>query len=161
MMRQPSIVYEDARGRLGTHKNLVVCVWVEVPTADHVRRGMRATFDVARIYGKDFGFLNVMTGGKPAFDDAMREAYVKMMGDPQLQGRGFAHVIPAGGGLGSVAARAFVAGGALLARATAPHKAFAKTRAAAEWLAPLLSQGREAWTAEQILDVRLAVGKRP
>jgi len=160
-MEEPEILHEDARGRIGASRNLVVSVWVDVPLADHVRRSARAALDVARRYGKDFAFLNVMAGGKPSFDDAMRDAYIKMMGDPQLQGHGFAHVIPAGGGLGSVAARAFVAGGALFARATAPHKAFARTRAAAEWLAPLLSRGREAWSAEEILGVRAHVGKRP
>jgi hypothetical protein len=158
---EPKIVFKDAWGSVGTSRNLVVCVWVDVPTTDHVRQGMRATLGIARKYGKDFGFLNVITGGKPSFDDGVREAYLKMIGDPQLQGHGFAHVIPAAGGLGTVAARTFVVASALFARATAPHKAFPKTRAAAEWLAPLLSRGREAWSAEEILHARMMVGKGP
>jgi len=155
-MIQVEIVHEDATLRIGVARNLSVLAWFDAPGLVQIRAMERARQAfVARHHG-NVGSLDVVVSGTPRFSDEIRSEVARIMRDPRLQGTGTAHVVLVDGLLGTTA-RTFLSTAILLARPATPHKVFGDLRAAAAWLAPLVSRIGEAWTADDILAVQADV----
>ena len=159
-MARTEIVHDDACLRLGVCRNLVVNAWLESPTGIHAKAMGKAILDTATRSRMNFGVLNAIVAGTPRFTDDFRDEIVKVLRDPRVQGSGSAHIVTLGG-FGGVAVRAFLSTVLLLGRSASPNKVFSDPRAAAVWLAPLLSTGGERWTSEEILTAYAEVARVP
>lgn len=159
-MARTEIVHDDGVLRVGACRNLLIPTWYGSPEGTHIRAFGRAILSVSNRYAGDVGVFDMIASGTPRFTDLVRDELVKLLRDPRTQGRGSAHVVLLSG-LSGVATRSFLSTALLLSRSSVPTKVFGETRAAAAWLAPILSKGKEAWTAEQILAAHAEIEKKP
>ena len=159
-MAQTETLHASACLRLGVCRNLVLTAWLDAPEGAHARAMGSAILGVSSRYGLDFGILDTIISGTPRFTDEFRDENVKIMRDSRMQGHGAAHVVTLGG-LGGVAVRAFLSTVFLLGRSASPNRVFGEPHAAATWLAPVVSTGREKWTAPEILAAYAEVMRKP
>jgi hypothetical protein len=158
-MTEPAIVHTDATFTIFTSRNVHVNVWCNAPTVEQIRIFSRAGTAMARKNPRGAGLVNVMLRGTPSFSEEVRDETVKLMKQEAFR-LGTAHVVLLGGLTGS-AVRAFMSTVMLLARPAVPNKVFGDAETAAAWLAPLLSQGAEAWSpAEIVALVKHAIAPR-
>jgi hypothetical protein len=147
---QIEIVHHDPTLRAGISRNLFICIWTGTPEVAHVRVMRRSFQTLVTRYRERFGFLDVVVSGTPRFTDEVRNEVVRLIRDPNLQGRGSAHVILLPG-LGGTTTRAFLSTVLLLGRSSTPAKVFGELSGGAAWLAPIVTDGGEVWSAEEVL----------
>ncbi|MEP7125764.1 MAG: hypothetical protein ABJE95_32840 [Byssovorax sp.] len=148
-MAEPAILHTDAILRILTSRNLQVNVWSNAPTVEQIHIFSRAGASLARRNPRGTGLLNLMLRGTPSFSQEVRDETVKLMKQEVFR-LGTAHVILLGG-LTGAAVRAFMSTVMLLARPGVPNKVFGEAETAATWLAPLLTQGAEAWSPTELV----------
>ena len=159
LLNPPQILHDDAILRLAVSRNVVFMVWLNAPEPGQVRAMGRALGTIATRYASDFGIFVVAEAGTPNFGDEIRGELAKLVRDPRLQGSGAAYAILVNGFAG-VATRAFLSTIFLVARGASPNKVFSDVPAAAAWLAPRVSQGRERWTSTELLEGIASVSRK-
>lgn len=146
-----TIVHEDPTLRIVTARNVLINVWRDAPTVEQMRAFGNAGRALHRTRGGDAGLLNVVVGGTPRFSDGVREEAVRLTRETMLP-RGVVHLILVSGLAGS-ATRAFLSTVVLLGRPRVPTRVSSDPDDACLFLAPLLSVGKERWTAPDLLAV--------
>jgi hypothetical protein len=147
-MTELETLHEDAVLRIVSSRNVLVNVWSSAPTIAQVRAFARAGTAVTRRHPRGAGLINLALRGRASFSEEVREELVKLMKQGLFR-LGAAHIVLVGGFTGT-AVRAFMSTMILLSRPAVPHKVFGDPKAAAAWLAPLLTGGTEAWSAAEI-----------
>jgi hypothetical protein len=142
--------------RIATAKNLVVYSWLDAATLAQVRASGRICRAMVRKHPGGTGSLHLIAAGMPRYDEEVRAEAARIRGDPRFSSLGVAEVVMVTGLVG-VAVRGFVSTVNLLGRAVRPHKVFGDVASAAEWLAPRLSAGGEAWTAAEVVAIAAEV----
>ncbi len=112
---------------------------------------------MARAYPAGTGLLDIIVGGTPNFSQEMRDETTRLTHDPGYSRLGVADVVLISGLTGATV-RAFLGTLALLShRRHRPHKVLGDVPSAAEWLAPKLGAGGEAWKPADLVAVATEV----
>ncbi|MEO7330833.1 MAG: hypothetical protein ABI193_19825 [Minicystis sp.] len=150
-MAGPTIVHEDPTLRIAIERNVLINVWRDAPTVEQMRAFGSAARSLHRSRGGDGGLINVVVGGTPRFSDGVRDEAVRLTRAPMLP-RGVVHLILVNG-LAGAAVRAFLSTVVLLGRPRVPTRVYADPDETCAFLAPLLTVGKERWTAAELFAV--------
>lgn len=131
-----------------TARNLFVAVWSDAPTVKQMQAMARAAAAHRRAHPRGAALLNVVRGGTPSFDNAVRDEARRLTSDGHFD-VGVAHVVLLGGLVGA-AVRAFLSTIVLLGRPKEPTQVFGDANAAIGWLASRFANGGERWTRDDV-----------
>lgn len=151
-MTELRVLHRDPTLTIAVADNLQISVWRDAPTLAQMRAFSRAAHDVRRVHSRGAALFNAVLSGTPRFTDEVREEARRLTMEGEFT-LGVAHVILVGG-LGGVAARAFLATVVLLGRPREATRVFGEVPAAASWLAAQLALAAEGprWTGKMIAD---------
>jgi hypothetical protein len=141
--------YEDATMSLGACGSVVVVVFRDVPTVDHLER-LFATIRSTKLRHKKIGLLNVAVSGTPRFPSDVRKRAAEHLGRGLTDVQAHVVLVP---GFAGTAIRSFVSTITLLGRTRTPSKVFSELGPASTWLVEVLEdRGGEPPAAEDLLD---------
>lgn len=142
------VVHADETLRILTARNLFVVVWSDAPTVKQMQQMARAASAHRRAHPRGTAMLNVVRGGTPSFESAVRDEARRLTSDGYFT-LAVAHVVLLGGLVGA-AVRAFFSTIVLLGRPKEPTHVFGDAGAALGWLADRLATGGERWTRDDL-----------
>lgn len=143
-----AVVHADESLKIVTAHNVLVVVWSDAPSLEQLRAMARAAEALRRAHPRGTALLNVIRGGMPSFDDAVRDEARRLTRDGHFD-VGVAHVVLIGGLVGA-AVRAFLSTIVLLGRPKEPTQVFGEAGAALRWLAGRLAGGGVSWTPNDL-----------
>jgi len=134
---------------VGSERNLTIARWDGVPTVDQLRAIGAANDAIATTHPGGGGLLNVVIGGTPRFDEALRTEAMRLARIEGARGLGAAHVVLVPG-LAGMTVRTFFSTLTLVSQPKSPTRTFDDLDAAASWLAERLSPVVR-WSGREIL----------
>jgi hypothetical protein len=152
-----SIDYEDETCRIVTERNVGVISWREAPNMLQLRAHDRIGKQLARAYKGGTLLVSLVRGGTPNFTPEVRDETNRILGQRPFYDLGVARVLLVGG-LGGVAARAFLSTALLVSRSPRPTRVFSNVADAAGWCCEMLASGTEKWTRSEIERVCVEAG---
>lgn len=144
-----SVEYEDATCRILVERNVGVVVWREAPTMLQLRAHDRVGKQLSRAHKGGTLLVSLVHSGTPNFTPEVTQETKRILGQDRFYDLGVARVLLVGG-LGGVAARAFLSTALLVSRSPRPTRVFSTVRDAADWCQELSKRGDERWSRDEL-----------
>ncbi len=146
-----TLEYEDRTCRIVSERNVGVISWREAPNLTQLHAHERIGKELARLHPSGTLLVNLVHSGTPNFTPEVTKETKRIL-SLDLYRLGVARVLLVGG-LGGVAARAFLSTALLVSRSRRPTRVFPTIADAAEWCAAMLAEGDVQWTRAEVIDV--------
>lgn len=152
------IEYEDGTCRILTDRNVGVIAWRDAPTMLQLRAHDRVGKQLGRAYEGTL-LLSLVHSGTPNFTPEVTEETKRILAQDRFYDLGVARVLLVGG-LGGVAARAFLSTALLVSRSPRPTRVFGNVRDAADWSCEMLKGGDVRWSGSELEALCTEASKR-
>lgn len=147
------IVHRDETLVIARDGRLLMPLWWNAPTLSQMQTIAEIAARMDREGGAQTAYAQFVLAGTPIFSSEVRQIAETLTRNHFTLG--IAHVIEIGG-LTGAATRAFLGGLLLIGRDRKPMKVFGDIPSAATWIAERTSAAEDGWTAERVIEVRLA-----
>ena len=148
----PTIEYEERTLRILVERNLGVLSWRDAPNITQLRAHDRVGKQLERSYKGKTMLLNLVHSGTAKFSPEVTQETARIVRQENFYDLGAANVLLVGG-LGGVAARAFLSTALLVSRSPRPTRVFSNLDEAIEWTLAMLQPGGVRWARNEIVAV--------
>ncbi len=145
-----SLEYEDATCRIVVDRNVGVISWREAPNLIQLRAHDRIGKQLARSYKAGTLLVSLVHSGTPNFTPEVTDETKRILAQRPFYDLGVARVLLVGG-LGGVAARAFLSTALLVSRSPRPTRVFGTVPDAVEWCCAMLRNGDVKWAPNELV----------
>lgn len=144
-----TVEYEDPLFRILVEQNLGVISWREAPNLVQLRAHERVGRQISRSYPKGTMLINLVHSGTPNFTPEVTQETTRIVRLDNFYDLGTANVLLVGG-LGGVAARAFLSTALLVSRSHRPTRVFSNLAEAVDWSWAMLQAGSVKWNKDTL-----------
>ncbi|CAN5584309.1 hypothetical protein BH09MYX1_BH09MYX1_54110 [soil metagenome] len=148
----PTIEYEDRSLRIIVERNVGVLSFRDAPNVMQLRAHDRVGKQLQRTHKQGTMLVNLVHSGTPNFTQEVTKETARIVRQEQFYDLGAANVLLVGG-LGGVAARAFLSTALLVSRSPRPTRVFSNLNEAIDWTIAMLQNGTVKWTREELFAI--------
>lgn len=153
-----SLEYEDRTCRILVDRNVGVISWREAPNLIQLRAHERIGKQLVRAHPSGTLLVSLVHSGTPNFTPEVTQETKRIL-SLDLYGLGVARVLLVGG-LGGVAARAFLSTALLVSRSRRPTRVFPSVADASDWCCERLEHGNVKWTRSELMELCAEASRR-
>jgi hypothetical protein len=144
-----SIEYEDRTLRILIDRNVGVLSWRDAPNVVQLRAHDRVGKQLQRAHRSGTLLINLVHSGTPNFTPEVTQETARIVRQEAFYDLGAANVLLVGG-LGGVAARAFLSTALLVSRSPRPTRVFSNIPEAIDWSWAMLQNGGLKWSMDEL-----------